>query len=113
VHDVNVLDILSIEAGAFYVMDRGYVDFRRLFRLHQAAAFFVTRGKRNLNARRVYSAQTDRDTGVICDQQHLRIKRFLGISENAVTTHIWCAVSTYVLIAIVKKALHLDAFKCC
>ncbi len=68
VHDVNVLDILSIEAGAFYVMDRGYLDFRRLFRLHQAAAFFVTRGKRNLDARRVYSAHTDRETGVICDQ---------------------------------------------
>ena len=172
VHDVNVLDILPIEAGAFYVMDRGYVDFRRLFRLHQAAAFFVTRGKRNLDARRVYSAPTDRATGVICDQmvalnghysrkdypehlrrvrfhdpesgktlvfltnnttlpaltiaalyksrwqvelffkwikQHLRIKRFLGTSENAVKTQIWCAVSTYALIAIIKKELHLDA----
>src|SRR5450759_3341521 len=172
VHDVTVLDILSIEAGAFYVMERGYVDFPRLFRLHQAAAFFVTRGKRNLNARRVYSAHTDRGTGVICDQmialnghysrqdypqhlrrvrfndpesgkrlvlltnnttlpaltiaalyksrwqvelffkwikQHLRIKRFIGNSENAVKTQIWCAVATYVLIAIVKKELQLDA----
>jgi transposase len=170
--DVNVLDMLSIEAGAFYVMDRGYLDFARLFRLHQAGAFFVTRAKRAMNARRVYSTKTDRASGVICDQrialngfyvaksypehlrrirfndpqsgktlvfltnntllpalsiaalyknrwqvelffkwikQHLRIKRFLGTSENAVKTQIWCAVSTYVLIAIVKKELHLDA----
>jgi Domain of unknown function (DUF4372)/Transposase DDE domain len=170
--DVNVLDILPIEAGAFYVMDRGYLDFARLYKLHQAAAFFVTRAKRGMNARRVYSAKTDRTTGVMCDQsialngfyvskdypehlrrirfkdpqsgktlvfltnnttlpplmiaelyknrwqvelffkwikQHLRIKRFLGTSENAVKTQIWCAVSTYVLIAIIKKELHLDA----
>ena len=170
--DVNVLDILPIEAGAFYVMDRGYLDYERLYRLHQAGAFFVTRAKRGMNARRVYSTPTDRSTGVICDQmialngfyvakdypeqlrrirfkdpetgktlvfltnnttlppliiaalyksrwqvelffkwikQHLRIKRFLGTSENAVKTQIWCAVSTYVLIAIVKKELHLDA----
>lgn len=171
-HEVGVLDFLPIEAGAFYVMDRGYLDFARLFKLHQAGAFFVTRAKRNMNARRVYSAATDRSTGVICDQsiamngfyvaqdyperlrrirfkdpesgknlifltnnttlppltiaalyknrwqvelffkwikQHLRIKRFLGTSENAVKTQIWCAVSTYVLIAIVKKELQLDA----
>jgi transposase len=170
--DVKVLDLLPVEAGAFYVMDRGYLDFDRLFSLHQAGAFFVTRAKRGMNARRVYSAQTDRATGVICDQsvrlngfyvsrdypehlrrirykdpksgktlvfltnnttlppltiaalyksrwqvelffkwikQHLRIKRFLGTSENAVKTQIWCAVSTYVLIAIVKKELHLNA----
>jgi hypothetical protein len=170
--DVKVLDLLPVEAGAFYVMDRGYLDFDRLFSLHQAGAFFVTRAKRGMNTRRVYSAQTDRATGVICDQsvrlngfyvsrdypehlrrirykdlesgktlvfltnnttlppltiaalyksrwqvelffkwikQHLRIKRFLGTSENAVKTQIWCAVSTYVLIAIVKKELHLDA----
>ena len=169
--DVNVLDILPIEAGAFYIMDRGYLDFERLYQLHQAGAFFVTRAKRNTNARRVYSSATDRTTGVICDQrialngfyvskdypehlrrirfndpdsdkalvfltnnmtlpaltiaalyknrwqvelffkwikQHLRIKRFLGTSENAVKTQIWCAVATYVLIAIVKKELHLD-----
>lgn len=171
-HDVNVLDFLPIEAGAFYVMDRGYLDFARLYVIHQAGAFFVTRAKSNMNARRVYSAPTDRDTGVICDQtialngyyasrdypehlrrirfkdpasgkslifltnnttlpsltiaalyknrwqvelffkwikQHLRIKKFLGTSENAVKTQIWCAVSTYVLIAIVKKELQLDA----
>src|ERR1035437_4137380 len=66
--DVNVLDILPIEAGAFYVMDRGYLDFARLFKLHQAGAFFVTRAKRGMNARRVYSIKTDRTAGVICDQ---------------------------------------------
>jgi hypothetical protein len=171
-HDVNVLDILPVEAGAYYVMDRGYVDFARLYAMHQAGAFFVTRAKAGLDARRVYSAPTDRPSGVICDQrvmlngfysaqnypehlrrirfndpesgkvlvfltnntalpalticalyksrwqvelffkwikQHLRIKRFLGTSENAVKTQIWCAVATYVLIAIVKKELHLDA----
>lgn len=171
-HEVNVLDMLTLEAGAFYVMDRGYLDFSRLFALHQAGAFFVTRAKRGMDARRVYSMPTDRSTGVICDQhialdgfyiskdypeqlrrirfkdpetgktlvfltnntalpaltiaalyksrwqvelffkwikQHLRIKRFIGNSENAVKTQIWCAVSTYVLIAIVKKELQLDA----
>ena len=170
--DVNVLDILPVEAGAFYIMDRGYLDFSRLFQLHQSGAFFVTRAKRGMNARRVYSSTTDRATGVICDQrialngfyvskdypehlrrvrfkdpasgktlvfltnnmtlppltiaalyksrwqvelffkwikQHLRIKRFLATSENAVKTQIWCAVSTYVLIAIIKKELHLNA----
>ena len=171
-HDVNVLDILPIEAGAFYVMDRGYVDFTRLYAMHQAGAFFVTRAKQGMDARRVYSSATQRSTGVICDQrvmlngfysakaypehlrrvrfkdpesgktlvfltnntvlpaltiaalykgrwqvelffkwikQHLRIKRFLGTSENAVKTQIWCAVATYVLIAIVKKELQLKA----
>ena len=171
-HDVNVLDILPIEAGAFYVMDRGYLDFARLYKLHQIGAFFVTRAKHGMDARRVYSAPTDRSSGVICDQvialngfytakkypeqlrrisfkdpetgkrlvfltnnttlppltiaalyksrwqvelffkwikQHLRIKKFLGTSENAVKTQIWCAVATYVLIAIVKKELHLGA----
>ena len=170
--DVKVLDILPVEAGTFYVMDRGYVDFARLYQMHQAGAFFVTRAKRGMNARRVYSSKTDRTSGVVCDQtigmngfyiakdypeylrrirfkdpesgktlvfltnntalppltiaalyknrwqvelffkwikQHLRIKRFLGTSENAVKTQIWCAVSTYVLIAIVKKELHLEA----
>ena len=171
-HEVNVLDMLNFEAGAFYVMDRGYLDFSRLFALHQAGAFFVTRAKRGMDAHRVYSMQVDRSTGIICDQrialdgivvsqdypeqlrrirfkdpesgktlvfltnnftlpaaticalyksrwqvelffkwikQHLRIKRFIGNSENAVKTQIWCAVSTYVLIAIVKKELQLDA----
>jgi NAD(P)-dependent dehydrogenase (short-subunit alcohol dehydrogenase family) len=171
-HDVNVLDMLVFEAGAFYVMDRGYVDFERLHALHLAGAFFVTRAKSPMDARRVYSAATDRSTGIIADQQvmlngyysarkypehlrrirfkdpesgktlifltnnnalpaltiaalyksrwqvelffkwikqHLRIKHFLGNSENAVKTQVWCAVATYVLIAIVKKELQLDA----
>jgi hypothetical protein len=171
-HEVNVLDMLAFEAGAFYVMDRGYLDFGRLFALHQAGAFFVTRAKHGMDAHRVYSMPVDRSAGIICDQrvaldgfyvsqdypeqlrrirfkdpesgktlvfltnntalpaltiaalyksrwqvelffkwikQHLRIKRFIGNSENAVKTQIWCAVSTYVLIAIVKKELQLDA----
>ena len=67
-HDVHALDMLVPEAGAIYVMDRGYVDFRRLYRLHQSGAFFVTRAKSNLDAHRVYSTATDRTTGVIADQ---------------------------------------------
>src|SRR3954468_3024463 len=67
-HDVNVLDLLLIEAGAFYVMDRGYLDFERLYALDQAGGFFITRAKRNLDARRVYSAPVDRDAGLICAQ---------------------------------------------
>jgi hypothetical protein len=171
-HDVHALDLLLPEPGAIYVMDRAYVDFERLHVMQQAGAFFVTRAKSNIDARRLYSAPSDRDSGIICDQtivlagirtsqhypdhlrrvrfkdpqtaktlvfltnqrtlpavticalyksrwqvelffkwikQHLRIKRFLGTSENAVKTQIWCAVSTYVLIAIVKKELHLNA----
>ena len=68
-HEVNVLGMLTIEAGAFYVMDRGYLDFSRLFALHQAGAFFVTRAKRGMDARRVYSMPTDRSSGIICDQR--------------------------------------------
>ena len=63
-----MLDLLLIEAGAFYIMDRGYLDFERLYALDQAAGFFITRAKRNLDARRVYSAPVDRDTGLICDR---------------------------------------------
>ena len=66
--DVNVLDLLVPEPGAYYVMDRGYVDFQRLFTLHQSASFFVTRAKKNMHAHRVYSAPVDRTTGLICDQ---------------------------------------------
>jgi len=170
--DVNVLDILPVEAGAFYIMDRGYVDFTRLYAMHQTGAFFVTRTKSNFDARRVYSAKVEKATGVVCDQtmalngrksarnypehlrrvrfkdpetgktlifltnntmlpapviaqlyknrwqvelffkwikQHLRIKKFLGTSENAVKTQVWCAIATYVLIAIVKKELQLES----
>ncbi len=67
-HDVNILDQLIPEAGAFYVMDRGYIDFQRLYRLHQAGAFFVTRAKRNMDAQRRYSHSVDRSSGLIYDQ---------------------------------------------
>ena len=77
-HDVNVLDMLALEAGAFYVMDRGYVDFARLYTLHQAGAFFVTRAKSPMDARRVYSAAVDRATGVICDQRVMLNGYLLG-----------------------------------
>jgi hypothetical protein len=170
-HEVNVLDDLAIEPGAFYLLDRGYLDFSRLFVIHQAQAFFVTRAKSNTKFKRRYSHPVDRaNTSVLCDQtgvltvfysskdypatlrrvvvrddagkrvalltnnfslapeliaalyrqrwqvelffkwikQHLRIKAFLGTSENAVKTQIWIAVCTYVLIAIVKKRLHLS-----
>ena len=170
--DVKVLDIMKLEPGAFYIMDRGYLDFGRLYLMHQTLAFFVTRAKSNTRFRRVYSASVDRSTGIICDQtvaltgtisrkdypehlrrirfkdpktgktlvfltnhfsvtstticalykarwqvelffkwikQHLRIKKFYGNSENAVKSQIWIAVSVYVLVAIVKKRLNLDA----
>ena len=171
-HDVHALDMLIIEAGAIYVMDRGYLDFQRLYALDQVGAFFVTRAKSNLDARRLCSAASDRAHGIIADQtivlngylsshlypahlrrirfkdretdkslvfltnqfahppqiiaalykarwqvelffkwikQHLRIKRFYGLSENAVKSQIWIAIATYVLVAIVKKRLALDA----
>ncbi len=169
-HDVNVLDILIPEPGAFYIMDRGYVDFARLYAMHQALAFFVTRAKHRFQFQRRYSRTVDKTTGLRCDQtivltgvdtardypepmrrivyfdaetdkrlifltnnfllppltiallykarwrvelffkwikQHLRIKAFYGTSENAVKTQIWIAVAVYVLIAIMKKRLHL------
>ena len=75
-HDVHALDMLLPEAGAIYVMDRGYVDFARLHALHQAGAFFVTRAKSNIDAHRVYSAPADRSAGVICRSDH-RARRLL------------------------------------
>jgi len=171
-HEVNTLDIVPLEAGAFYVMDRGYLDFARLYTISQACAFFVIRAKSNLKCRRVYSYQTDRATGLICDQsvmltgfyqakgypdklrrvkyydaetnktlvfltnnftlpamtiadlyrcrwqvelffkwikQNLRIKTFYGTSENAVKAQIWIAVSVYLLVAIMKKRLKIQA----
>jgi IS4 transposase len=68
-HDVNVLDVLITEPGAFYVMDRAYLDFERLYRLHQCQGFFVTRAKSNFKFKRVYSRPVDRSTGLICDQE--------------------------------------------
>jgi hypothetical protein len=172
VHDVNILDEIMPEPGAFYVMDRGYIDFERLFVLTLSAAFFVVRTKSNVLLQRRYSHPVDKRTGVRSDQtviltsvesasaypdalrrvsyfdaetgkrlkfltnnftlpaltiaqiykcrwqvelffkwikQHLRIKAFYGTSENAVKTQIWIAVSVYVLVAIVRKQLELDA----
>jgi len=68
VHDVNILDELPFEAGAIYIMDRAYVDFNRLYRIHQARAFFVTRAKKSLDFRRLYSRPVDKETGLQCDQ---------------------------------------------
>jgi hypothetical protein len=68
VHEVNILDQLLPEPGAFYIMDRGFLDFEGLYRFHQAGSFFVTRGKSNLKVQRRYSHPVDRETGLICDQ---------------------------------------------
>jgi hypothetical protein len=172
VHDVNILDEILLEAGAFYVMDRGYVDFERLYQFTLNSAFFVVRTKSNILIQRRYSHPVDKSTGVRSDhtviltaidsakvypevlrrvsyldvktrkrfkfltnnftlpaftiaqiykcrwqvelffkwiKQHLRIKAFFGVSENAVKTQIWIAVSIYVLVAIVRKRLGLQA----
>jgi IS4 transposase len=68
IHEVNILDQLFWEAGAIYLMDRGYLDFRRLYRLHQSGAFFVTRAKKRFDCRRLYSQAVDKTTGLQCDQ---------------------------------------------
>ncbi|NNL75526.1 MAG: IS4 family transposase [Desulfobacterales bacterium] len=170
-HDVNVLDVLIPEPGSFYIMDRGYLDFQRLYSVNRCAAFFVIRAKKNFKFRRLYSHPVDKSTGIKCDQvvvltgskssnfypdkirrikyydaetnkllvfltnnfslptftitllykcrwqielffkwikQNLRIKSFYGDTQNAVKTQIWIAVSVYVLIAIIKKRLHLE-----
>jgi len=170
-HDVTILDYLNFIAGAYYVMDRGYLDFERLYKLNQSKAFFVIRAKRNTKLTRRYSKPIDKSTGVQCDQvvvltrqesyelypesfrrirfydstrdkrmvfltnnmtlpaksiadlyksrwrvelffkwikQHLRIKAFYGISENAVKSQIWIGVCVYLLAAIMKKKLHLS-----
>lgn len=171
VHEVHALDRIVIEAGAIYIMDRGYLDFERLYTIQQCSAFFVTRAKSNFDFKRLYSQPVDKLTGVQCDQiillngfyarkdypdklrriryfdaennkrlvfltnnfalpaitigelyrnrwqielffkwikQHLRIKAFYGISENAVKTQIWIAISVYVPVAILKKRLKLE-----
>lgn len=171
-HEVNTLDFVPVEAGAFYIMDRGYLDFARLYSITQRAAFFVIRAKSNLKCRRVYSHTADMKIGLICDQsvfltgyyqakdypnqlrrvkyhdaktnktlvfltnnfslhaitvaemyrqrwqvelffkwikQNLRIKNFYGTTENAVKTQIWIAISVYVLVAIMKKDLKIEA----
>ena len=171
VHDVNILDELGFEPGAFYIFDRGYLDFARLQRIQRSGAFFVTRAKKNSRFRRRYSRPVDPSTGLLFDQtvvlsgfysrqeypealrrigyrdpatgkkfvfltnnftlvalliahlyrarwqielffkwikQHLRIKAFYGTSENAVKTQLWIAITVYVLVAIIKKQLHLS-----
>ena len=171
-HDVHLLDEIVAEPGAFYVMDRAYLDFKRLHAFHRSGAFFVTRTKTGVVLNRRYSHAVPPDTGVTSDQtvvlgtagaarnypdtlrrvrfvdpqqggkliflsnnfklpaltiaqlyksrwrielffkwikQHLRVKAFYGYSENAVKTQIWIAVASYVLIAILKKRLLLDA----
>ena len=171
-HDVNVLDYFVPTAGAYYLMDRGYLDFKRLYEINSCQAFFVTRAKDNFTFKRRYSRSVDKTTGLICDQtvilttfypakaypdplrrikfrdpedpnsllvfltndftlpamtitklykarwmielffkwikQHLRIKAFLGTTPNAVKTQIWIAISTYLLVAILKKRLRIE-----
>ena len=68
VHDVNVLDVISFETNSFYIMDRGYVDYKRLYKVHQCGAFFITRAKDNMNYRRLYSHAVDKGKGVLYDQ---------------------------------------------
>ena len=82
VHDVNVLDILIFEAGSFYITDRGYIDFKRLYALHQALAFFVTRAKSNLKCRRLYSRPIDKTTGLRCDQTIVLTQSFEDYPEQ-------------------------------
>jgi len=82
VHDVNVLDILIFEAGSFYIMDRGYIDFKRLYELHQALAFFVIRSKSNLQCRRLYSRPVDKTTGLRCDQTVVLTQSFEDYPEQ-------------------------------
>jgi len=171
IHDLNILDELIPEPGAFYLMDRGYLDFARLYQINLHKASFIIRAKSNFQFKRIYSHPVDKSTGLKCDQtirlagfypskdypdkirrvrffdeennldlifltnnfmipaltvaefykwrwhvelffkwikQHLRIKAFYGTSENAVKTQIWIAITTYVLIAILKKRMNLD-----
>ncbi len=82
VHDVNVLDILNFETGSFYIMDRGYIDFKRLYELHQSLAFFVTRAKSNLKYRRLYSRPVDKSTGLRCDQTIVLTQSFADYPEQ-------------------------------
>ena len=171
VHDVNILDDIVFEPGSYYIMDRTYVDFSRLNRIDNNQSYFVTRAKSNLDYKRRYSHEINKDTGLRSDQtivlsgyytykkyekflrriryfdkdknksyiyltnnfhldalsianiyksrwnvelffkwikQNLKIKKFYGLSENAVKTQIWISISIYVLVAIVKKKLALE-----
>jgi hypothetical protein len=170
-HDIHGLDKLEIEKGSFYALDRGYIDYERLYKIHKKDAFFVTRAKKNCSFKRIYSQQADKATGVIFDQigkfenfyaqkdypekircikfydkqtdktfkfltnnvvlpafeiallykyrwqvelffkwikQHLKIKKFWGTTPNAVKVHIYIALSTYLLVSIVKHTLKIN-----
>ena len=170
VNDVKLLDKMPVQEDAIYTMDRGYVDYARLYAIHKQGAFFVIRAKDNLKFKRLYSAPKDRETGIRADQvitlvtkkskkgyperlrrvsyvdkernkrlvfltnnfdipaktvadvykqrwqvelffkwikQHLRFKRFYGTAENAVKSQIWVGLCIYLLVAIVKKRLHI------
>jgi hypothetical protein len=172
VHDVNILDSLPVEAGAYYLLDRGYLDYSRLYSIHTSQAFFITRTKSNFQFRRLYSHPIKKSLGILCDQtivltgfyasrdypdklrriryhdaksqrhltfltnnfslaattiarlfkcrwqielffkwikQHLHIKAFYGTSSNAVKTQLWIAIATYVMVAIIRKRLNIDA----
>jgi len=172
IHDVHFLDHVIFEAGAFYIMDKGYIDFRRLYYIHQQQSFFVTRAKNNMTYTRQASYPVNKNRGLRSDQtirltgpksseyypellrrihyvdvelnkrflfltnnfnlspwtiarlykfrwqielffkwikQHLRIKAFYGTTPNAVKTQVWIAISVYVLVAILKKELDLEA----
>lgn len=76
VHDVNGLDVFPIDAGSFYVMDKGYIDFLRLYKIHQSGAFFITRARNNFKFVRISSMKVDKSTGVKCDQI-IRLKNYL------------------------------------
>ena len=169
-HEVNSLDLIEIEPAAFYVFDKGYLDYRRLYNIKNKGATFVTRPRSNAVFKRLYSAKADKANGIKCDQtvklvgfevskkypdkirrvkyydkeldktfvfitnnfeiqasevadlyknrwqielffkwikQHLRVKTFWGHSKNAVYTQIWVAISSYVLVAILKKKLDI------
>jgi len=170
IHDVNFLDHLLLEPGSIYIMDRGYLDFARLYTLNQCLAYFIIRPRKNFQFHRIASSPVDKSSGLQCDQtirlvsfytrkgypdsmrriryvdpetqkhltfltnnfalptmtvpqlykcrwqvelffkwikQHLRIKKFYGISDNAIKTQIWIAVSVYVLVAIIRKRIQL------
>ena len=171
-HDVHFLDHVIFEAGAFYIMDKGFIDFRRLYHIHQQQSFFIIRAKNNLAFSRLASHPVSKNRGLRSDhtirltgpkslqyypellrrihyvdtkldrrflfltnnfsispwtiarlykfrwqvelffkwiKQHLRIKAFYGITPNAVKTQVWIAISVYVLVAILKKELELEA----
>ena len=171
IHEIHTLDILLPEPGSIYILDRGYLDFKRLYRLQRALAFFVIRSRKDFRFRRLVSHPVDKNTGLRCDQtvrlqsfypakfypeplgriryhdaetekslvfltnhfdlptltiaqlykcrwqvelffkwvkQHLRIKKFYGLSPNAVKTQIWVAISVYVVLAILRKQLRLN-----